>query len=246
MGHTSKWQFHTGLSRFLAAAGYYWKWWSINKIDVSNLYSMLSVWSSIYTRVFRLIIADYFWLLYIFDPFVALFPKWFPFKEGSGTPRDLFVNLGPLFFKVPFFLFFDKRMQNNSCESLYPLLTIPVSLLFLMTILTCRHFASNFGKNRNWSMYPSCRVKVAFFLKLGPLLIPFLNFGCELMLFFNFAWKLMPPFWDCLKILMGSFTIFWLSRTDSFRIPQIGGYTVSDFFGQIFIPVGNSAMVRDP
>ena len=41
-------------------------------------------------------------------------------------------------------------------------------------------------------MYPSCWVKVPFFLKLGLLLIPFLNFGCELMLFFNFAWKLMP------------------------------------------------------
>ena len=35
MGHTSKWQFHAGLSRFLTAAGYCWKWWSINEIDYS-------------------------------------------------------------------------------------------------------------------------------------------------------------------------------------------------------------------
>ena len=59
------------------------------------------------------------------------------------------------------------------------------------------------------------------------------------MLFFNFAWKPMPPFWDCLKILMGTFTIFWLSWTDSFRIQQIDSFR---FLGQIFTPVGNSAM----
>ena len=33
MGHTSMCQFHTGLSRFLAAVGYYRKLWCINKID---------------------------------------------------------------------------------------------------------------------------------------------------------------------------------------------------------------------
>ena len=59
------------------------------------------------------------------------------------------------------------------------------------------------------------------------------------MLFFNFAWKPMPPFWDCLKILMGTFTIFWSSWTDSFRIQQIDSFR---FLGQIFTPVGNSAM----
>ena len=35
----------------------------------------------------------------------------------------------------------------------------------------------------------------------------------------------MLLFWDCLKISIDSFKIFWLSRTDSFKIPQIGGYT---------------------
>ena len=59
------------------------------------------------------------------------------------------------------------------------------------------------------------------------------------MLFFNFAWKPMPPFWDCLTIFMGTFTIFWLSWTDSFRIQQIDSFR---FLGQIFTPVGNSAM----
>ena len=29
--------------------------------------------------------------------------------------------------------------------------------------------------------------------------------------------------WDCLKNLMDSFTIFWLSRTDRFRVPQMWG-----------------------
>ena len=33
MGHTSKWQFHTGWGRFLTTAGYCRKWWWINKID---------------------------------------------------------------------------------------------------------------------------------------------------------------------------------------------------------------------
>ena len=34
---------------------------------------------------------------------------------------------------------------------------------------------------------------------------------------------LMLLLWDCLKILMDSFTIFWLSRTDCFRVPQMWG-----------------------
>ena len=43
---------------------------------------------------------------------------------------------------------------------------------------------------------------------------------------------------------MDSFTIFWLSRTDHFRVPQIWGQFQKKF-GQIFTPVGISAMVRD-
>ena len=97
---------------------------------------------------FCLIIADYFWLLYIFDPFVAnlvvlchdniniahlgcsvfpfqdkwgphsfqcaLFPKGFPFKEGSGTLGDPSVNLGLLFcLRSPFSTFWRKNAKQQ-------------------------------------------------------------------------------------------------------------------------------------
>ena len=38
------------------------------------------------------------------------------------------------------------------------------------------------------------------------------------------------------KISIDSLRIFWLIRTDTFRIPQISCWTVSDFFGHIFTP----------
>ena len=43
----------------------------------------------------------------------------------TGNPGDLILDLGPLFCpRSPFLLFLDLRMQNNSCESLLPLLNI--------------------------------------------------------------------------------------------------------------------------
>ena len=43
MGHTSKWQFHTGDDHFMTAAGYNRKWWSINKINF-NFIIELGIW----------------------------------------------------------------------------------------------------------------------------------------------------------------------------------------------------------
>ena len=43
IGHTSMSQFHTGLGRFLAVAGYYRKWWCINKLIIKFIIE-LGIW----------------------------------------------------------------------------------------------------------------------------------------------------------------------------------------------------------
>ena len=148
--------------------------------------------------------------------------------KRARVPQGTFCGLGsPFLLKVPLFYFLSKERKTR----LHALLNItsqswkPVILLFLMgkpcvwKFALCWHFASNSGRNQNWTICTLlARSRSPFSSKLGPLLIPFLNIGCKSMLFFNIASVLR-----LFRIFDRQFlTIFWLSRTERFRIPQIG------------------------
>ena len=117
--------------------------------------------------------------------------------KRARVPQGTFLWIRvPFFVKSPPFQFFVKRTQDKAaCFVEHNFSKLKAShLLFLMgrpcvwKFALCWHFASNSGRNQNWTICTLlARSRSPFSSKLGPLLIPFLNIGCKSMLFFNIA-----------------------------------------------------------
>ena len=75
MGHTSKWQIHTGDDHFLTAAGYYRKWWCINKSIIIFIIE-LGIWVILACPNF-IRVWDVFW-------------RWLVTAENDDVSTNLF------------------------------------------------------------------------------------------------------------------------------------------------------------
>ena len=111
--------------------------------------------------------------------------------KRARVPQGTFLWIRvPFFVKSPPILFFERKTRLHALLNITSQSWKPVILLFLMgkpcvwKFALCWHFASNSGRNQNWTICTFlARSRSPFSSKLGPLLIPFLNFGCKSMLF---------------------------------------------------------------